>query len=134
MPKKSVLGIRNVKAIKNELFQQIFGKLAMVWQIVFMPAVLGQDAISTDDRERRNAGHAECVEVIAAKEKNGVGFGFIQEFSKLSHGADAGFRLLDNFIRRPRQKMRRMTHAKCCNDFTHRSTPFIMASRYRARA
>src|SRR5262245_17777549 len=107
----------------NKFVEQVLGHLAMIWKVVMMPDMVGDDTISANNCERWNAGHAERIQVIAAEKNNGVWLGFIQHFPQLPHRTNAGLRLFRNLVRRPGQKMRRMTHAECCNDFARGLAP-----------
>ena len=69
--------------LDDQLVQQVLGHLAMDRQLVFAPGEFRDGAAAGDDRERRNAGDRERLDVIAAEKHDHVGLGLVEHLAEL---------------------------------------------------
>ena len=66
-----------------------------------------------------DAADRECLEVVAAKEKDDVGFGLVEKRAELANGGDACVELGGVFVRRARKELRRVTGGHGGDYFSH---------------
>ena len=116
-----VLGVGHVEVVvDDQLVEDVLGHLAMDRQVVLASGELGDGAVAGDDGERRDAGHRERLDVIGAEEQDRRPAWSRRAPCRARFIAAAGLiELLRILVRRPREHVRRVARADCCNDFTH---------------
>ena len=85
-------------------------------------------AIAGDDREGRHGFQKEGLHVIAGENDQRIGLGLIQSLAEPKHRCGARVELLGIFLRRPREKLRRMHGGHGGYDFAHIKVPFSESS------
>src|SRR5262245_53886211 len=105
----------------------------MDWHFIVPACKFRNRTCSSNEGESGNTGHRKCFQVIAPKKDNGVGFSFIQDFSKLTHGCDAGVEHSRILVGRPDNQLRRVNRAKCGDNLPH-VVPFLLIRQKSAKA
>src|SRR5207249_256640 len=122
---------RDVEAFVNQLVEKVLGHVGMDWQFVVVACELRYRAPSSDEGEGRNTGHRKRFQMIAAEKYNRIGFGFIQDFPKLTHGGDTGVEHRRILVRRPDDQLRRMNRAKGGDNLPHVVKSLLIAIKAR---
>ena len=88
-------------------------------QVVLASGELRDRAVARYDGERRHAAHRERLDVVGAEEQDGIRLGLVEHLAELVHRRAGLFELIRIFIRWPREHVRRVARADCCNNLAH---------------
>jgi hypothetical protein len=115
-----ILGVRHVEVVlDDELVEDVLGHLAMDRQVVLAAGELGDGATAGHDGKAGHATDRERLDVVRAEHQDHVRLALVERLAEL---LDRGLRLIELLrilVRWPREQVRRVARAECCNDLAH---------------
>ena len=123
MAEYRIFRVRDVEPLMDKLVEKIFDHFRMDRQFVIAARKFCNRPFAANDGECRNAVHGERFQVIATKKHHGIGFGVVQDFSKLTHSRDARVEHLRILVGWPDHQLRRMNGTECGDNFAHKIPP-----------
>ena len=119
MPQFALLRIGHIEVPVHQLVEEILGQALVNRRI---PGTAGENGVrmgAGDHLKGRYRLQEKRFQMIARKDDQRVGLGFVEVFPELAHCRDPGIQLRRIFLRRPREQLRRVHGGHGSYDLTH---------------